>query len=167
MCATFTFICLIPVDYDNETDDVDQNGIVNSNRNSNNNNNDDDDDDDDDEDDDDNDDNVQQPSTDSTLPTITDDARTDSSANRINEQIDTNEINASEIQPTEQPAIVIENRNEISTGSRSCDVNNGGCEQSCIMVPNDPPNGENVVECLCKPGFYLDDDGTKCLGELF
>lgn len=168
MCATFTFICLIPVDYDNETDDVDQNGILISNRNSNNNNSDGDDDDNVGDDDDNN--NVQQPATDSTRPVITDDATSDSSLNRINEQIDTNEIDGSETQPTEQPTeqpppAVIENRNKISIGALSCDLNNGGCEQTCNMVP-DAQSGENVVECSCTDGFYLDaDGGTNCLGE--
>lgn len=154
MCATFTFICLIPVDYGNE----------NSNGNSNNDDDDDGDDDDDvdDEDEDDDNNNVQQPSTNSAGPTITGDETSDSSANRINEQIDTNEINGYETQPTEQPAIAIENRN-IPSESKSCDVNNGGCEQMCNMVPN-KQGAENVVECSCREGFYLDSD-MKCLGE--
>lgn len=166
MRATFTFICLIPGDYDNETDDVDQNGIDNSNRNSDN---------DDDDDDNENVDDTQQPSTNSNSarPTIInsktdeDDATPDSSTNRYNEQIDTNEINGSEAQPTEQPSIIIENRNEIPISSMSCDINNGGCEQTCNMVPNEVDSGDNVVECSCKEGFYLDADGaTKCLGEV-
>lgn len=153
------FIRLIPEDSEIETDDVDQNGIDDSYRNSDN--------------------NVEQPSTNSAPPTIIDantrvdndgDATADSSPNRINEQIDTNEIAGSDGLPTEQPTLIQidnENRNKISTGSISCDVNNGGCEQTCNMVPNN--NGdENVVECSCKDGFYLDAvDGTKCLGESY
>lgn len=155
--ATFTFICLIPGDYDNETDDVDQNGIDNSNRNSDN---------------DDGDDNVQQPTTNSDRPSIIDtktspiDARTDSSDNRINVQINTNEILGSEWQPTEQHRSTLTERpNQISIDSKSCDRNNGGCEQTCNMVPNDDNSG-NVVECSCNEGFYLDaDGGSKCVGK--
>lgn len=169
MCATFTFICLIPVDYDNEANGVDQNGIPNSNSNSNNNSDGDDDEEGDEVDEDEDDENVQ-PSTNSARPTITDDEtvqilKSDSSADRINEQIDTNEINGYETQPTEQPAIAIENRNMMPSDSKSCDVNNGGCEQMCNMVPS-AQDGENVVECSCRDGFYLDAD-TKCLGESY
>lgn len=158
MRATFTHsFCLIPADYDNQTDDADQNGIDDSNRNSN---------DDDDENE------IQQPATNSAGPSnidskvddnITDgDATSDSSTKRINEPIDANEIGGSEAQPTERPTIVYDNRNHISI---SCDVNNGGCEQTCNMVPGENDD-ENVVECSCKEGFYLDSDGgKKCFGE--
>lgn len=149
ICATFTFICLIPGDYDNETDDVDQNEIDNSNRSSDN---------------DDGDNIVQQPTTNSAHPSIidTNTSKIDATdvGNRINEQIDTNEIIGSEAQPT----IILENRNEMDIDSMSCDRNNGGCEQTCNMVPGEG-NGGNVVECSCNDGFYLDaDGGSKCLG---
>lgn len=47
----------------------------------------------------------------------------------------------------------------------SCDVNNGGCDQICNMVPDDE-TGVDVSECSCNGGFYLDQEGKKCLGEL-
>ncbi|XP_031619503.1 fibrillin-2 isoform X4 [Contarinia nasturtii] len=79
----------------------------------------------------------------------------------VDEQIITNEI----IPQTKEETInVIPNEIEKPTPtSNSCDVNNGGCEQICNMVPDDDI-GANVPECSCNIGFYLDQmDGVKCL----
>lgn len=80
--------------------------------------------------------------------------------NNIDEQIATNEI-TSTVQTTQAP---IEQRNELPTAD-TCDVNNGGCEHTCTMVPDEEIGG-NVVECSCREGFYLDsEEGKKCSGE--
>lgn len=81
--------------------------------------------------------------------------------NNVDEQIATNEI----IQTIATVAPSTESHSEISIDSSGCDLNNGGCEQTCTMVP-DEEIGTNVVECSCRAGFYLDsDEGKKCLGE--
>lgn len=159
LCPTRTIIqnaieirALIPDDYDNETDDVDQNGIDETNRNG----------------------DAQQPLPPPSLspvepnsvpinPSNTDDAleqTTKMPAIDVNEQINTNEIGATPTEPAIQ--VEVDDRNAISTTTASCDVNNGGCEQTCNMVPN---GDDNVVECSCNNGFYIDADPTKCLGE--
>lgn len=147
---------LIPKDYDTETDDVDQNGIDDANRNGN---------------------GVQQPDTNTVQPinefdrdankvdTIEQQHTTStiSTDEQIAEQIDTNEIGVPE---SSQPTASIDNLNHIPVDLQSCDINNGGCEQTCNMVPNEQNNG-NIVECSCNEGFYLDKEGgTKCLGKL-
>lgn len=79
----------------------------------------------------------------------------------LDEQIATNEI----IQTIATVAPPTENRIEISSDASSCELNNGGCEQTCTMVP-DEETGTNVAECSCRAGFYLDsDEGKKCLGK--
>lgn len=142
-----TYSSLIPEDYDNEPDDVDQNGIDDANGNG----------------------NAQQPDTNSVQQNI--DLDRDAKKVDIIEatspistdlQIDTNEISVP--QPSKPNSV--EHRNEISVNVASCDVNNGGCEQTCNIVPNDG-NGGNVIECSCNEGFYLEKEGgTNCLGKL-
>lgn len=81
--------------------------------------------------------------------------------NNIDEQITTNEIIPTVAQTSEAP---IESHNEVATAD-TCDVNNGGCEHTCTMVP-DEEVGTNVIECSCREGFYLDSaEGKKCSGE--
>lgn len=81
--------------------------------------------------------------------------------NNIDEQIATNEITATSGPSVEAP---VESRNEVSAAD-TCDVNNGGCEHTCTMVPDEEIGG-NVVECSCREGFYLDSaEGKKCSGE--
>lgn len=76
-----------------------------------------------------------------------------------NEQIVTNEIT-----PKIQTSEAENDINIVDPSSESCDVNNGGCEHTCTMVP-DAELGSNIAECSCKRGFYLDGEGMKCLGE--
>lgn len=143
-----TYSFLIPVDYGNETDDDDQNGNDDTNKTD-----------------------AENAATNSlqqnneipknaekiepvetieTIPAV--------SNNNVDEQIATNEI----IQTTATVAPVTENRSEDAV---NCELNNGGCEQTCTMVP-DEEIGINVVECSCRSGFYLDsDEGRKCLGK--
>lgn len=83
------------------------------------------------------------------------------------ETIDTVPANTiNEITDEDPPILVepiIEHRDDFAESS-SCDVNNGGCEHICTMVP-DEEIGANIVECSCQIGFYLDDEGQKCLGK--
>lgn len=74
----------------------------------------------------------------------------------------TNEISKS-VPPADIVLVTAQTENRIDL-SEICDLNNGGCEQTCNMVDGET-NSTDVVECSCKSGFYLDDDGKKCLGE--
>lgn len=81
--------------------------------------------------------------------------------NNIDEQITTNEI-ITTIETSEAP---IKTQKEVSTADDTCDVNNGGCDHICTIVPDEEIGG-NVVECSCREGFYLDSaEGKKCSGE--
>lgn len=144
-----TYSSLIPVDYGNETDDDDgeddQNENDDVNKSDANNSTP----------------SSQQPNNESeitgepkvkTIETIPVGLTDENQDTNINEIIPTNE----NVDPT------LENRNDISP---SCDVNNGGCEQTCSMV-SDEETGNSLAECSCRIGFYLDDEGLKCLGEL-
>lgn len=140
-----TYSSLIPADYGNETDDDDQNGNDDTNKGDANNSAP----------------NSLQPNIDThetneqqNVATIPVDATDE---NQIHEN---NEIFA----PIDQPEPTIENGIETPTELSSCDVNNGGCEQTCTMVP-DEEIGASVVECSCQIGFYLDERGRKCLSK--
>ena len=82
--------------------------------------------------------------------------------NNIDEQITTNEI-ITTIETSEAP--IKTQKEVVTTADDTCDVNNGGCEHICTMVPDEEIGG-NVVECSCREGFYLDSaEGKKCSGE--
>lgn len=77
------------------------------------------------------------------------------------EQIGTNEINAQPTEPSNTPSLI---RTEIPAVA-TCDVDNGGCEQTCNMVQNEL-TGAMMIECSCGSGYYLDlAEGKHCLGE--
>lgn len=84
-------------------------------------------------------------------------------ANTVTEQLENNEI----LPTPEIPPPTVPNQNEIAptiSVEPSCDLDNGGCEQTCTMIPDEEIGG-NVAECSCRIGFYLDSDvGKKCLG---
>lgn len=42
-----------------------------------------------------------------------------------------------------------------NTGKQSCTINNGGCEHLCH-------EDEDEVQCFCKEGYELDEDGLTC-----
>lgn len=66
--------------------------------------------------------------------------------------VDTSEI-PSVVQPTE-PQIDSQN---------NCDVNNGGCDHICDMVPIDQTFS---VQCGCNDGYFLDSsNGKMCIGK--
>lgn len=129
------------MDYGNETDDDNQNGIDDTNKSETNNLN-----------------------SNSVQSNIEIDQKNQETTAKTIDTVPANTIN--EITDEVPPILVeptIEHRDNFAE-SFNCDVNNGGCEQTCTMVP-DEEIGANVVECSCQIGFYLDDEGQKCLGK--
>lgn len=133
---------IIPEDYDSGTDDEDQNGIDNANKN----------------------DGVEISAT-NTVQANHEEKPIEQStvgATTVNERIDANENN---IHITETTQSTNEILHEIVPPAVSCDVNNGGCDQTCSMVPLEG-SGATVAECSCAQGFYLDAyEGRKCFGK--
>ncbi|XP_047119261.1 low-density lipoprotein receptor-related protein 1 [Schistocerca piceifrons] len=43
-----------------------------------------------------------------------------------------------------------------------CQNNNGNCDQICITAWKNESKSEGIAQCLCQPGFKL-QDGTKCV----
>lgn len=86
------------------------------------------------------------------------------------EDASANEVVPSAASPTMQPKVseTSEERagsGQAIVGGESCELNNGGCDHSCVTAKDE--TGYERIECSCYAGFTLNEaDGRTCQGKI-